>query len=311
VKEKVMANVRKPVPLNPMRSFAVASRHPNFTSAARELGVSQVAVSRQIAILEDYLGVQLFERGNRSARLTDIGRAFGQEIGGLFEEIEVATDQLLKKEGSSTIQLRVYPSVAHYWLLPRLKDFYALYPDLRVRLDTRVSPLDFRGTHLDAAIQLGNGMWREAKSRKLFDERIDVVGSPSYLASIGPIRLPEDVHAGELLHSRYRRRAWEQWCSARGVELDYRHGTEFDSSLLTYSAAIQGFGLAVGQIDLLSDEIRTGRLAAPLQHPLETGLAFHVVWPTSVSVNTKTRRFIDWLLKQAGQTPEFFAKSRN
>jgi LysR family transcriptional regulator, glycine cleavage system transcriptional activator len=304
-----MANVRKPVPLNPMRSFAVASRHPNFTSAARELGVSQVAVSRQIAILEDYLGVQLFERGNRSARLTDMGRVFGQEIAGLFDEIEVATEQLLQKESGSTIKLRVYPSVAHYWLLPRLKDFYALYPGLRVRLDTRVNPLDFRGTHLDAAIQLGNGMWREARSRKLFDERIDVVGSPSYLDSIGPVRSPEDVRAGELLHSHYRRRAWEQWSAKMGVELDYRQGSEFDSSLLTYSAAAQGFGLAVGQIDLLLDEIEAGGLVAPLQQPLETGLAFHVVWPTNVSVNTKTRRFIDWLLKQAGQSPEFFAKS--
>lgn len=304
-----MANVRKPVPLNPMRSFAVASRHPNFTSAARELGVSQVAVSRQIAILEDYLGVQLFERGNRSARLTDMGRVFGQEIAGLFDEIEVATEQLLQKESGSTIKLRVYPSVAHYWLLPRLKDFYALYPGLRVRLDTRVNPLDFRGTHLDAAIQLGNGMWREARSRKLFNERIDVVGSPAYLDSIGPVRSPEDVRMGELLHSHYRRRAWEQWSTKMGVELDYRQGSEFDSSLLTYSAAAQGFGLAVGQIDLLLDQIEAGDLAAPLQLPLETGLAFHVVWPTNVSVNTKTRRFIDWLLKQAGQSPEFFAES--
>ncbi len=305
-----MANFRKPVPLNPMRSFAVASRHLNFTSAARELGVSQVAVSRQIAILEDYLGVQLFERGNRSTRLTDIGKVFGQEIAGLFEEIEVATDELLKKESGSTIKLRVYPSVAHYWLLPRLKDFHANHPGLRVRLDTKVSPLDFRGTHLDAAIQLGNGMWRESRSRKLFDERVDVVGSPSYLASISPIRSPKDVRSGELLHSHYRRRAWEQWAGAMGVDLDYQQGSEFDSSLLTYSAAIQGFGLAVGQIDLLVGEIEAGRLVAPLQQPLETGLAFHVVWPTNVSVNTKTRRFIDWLLKQAEQSPEFFAESR-
>ena len=291
-----------------MRAFAVASRHRSFTAAARELGVTQVAVSRQIALLEDYLGIQLFERDSRSARLTDIGRAFGQEISEHFEGLERATARLLQVERANTIQLRIYPSVAHYWLLPRLARFTDQFPGLRIRLDTRVEPLDFRGTQLDLAIQLGGGPWRDARSRKLFDERVDVVCSPEYAAKVGPLRIAADVEQAELLHSRYRRRAWEQWADHQGIRIDHRQGVDFDSSLLTYSAASQGFGLAIGQIDLLADELAAGRLVTPFTRPMLTGQAFHIVWPTTLSVSTKTRKFIDWLLSEAGEAPEFFRK---
>lgn len=301
-----MNDTRPPLPLNPLRAFAVASRHRSFTAAARELGVTQVAVSRQIALLEDYLGVQLFERDSRSARLTDIGRAFGQEILEHFEGLERATARLLNVERANTIQLRVYPTVAHFWLLPRLSRFTLQFPGLRVRLDTRVEPLDFRGTQLDVAIQLGNGPWRDARARKLFDERVDVVCSPVYAARTAPLDAAEHVGKGELLHSRYRRRAWEQWAQAKKVSLDHLRGIEYDSSLLTYSAAAQGFGLAVGQIDLLAGELAAERLVAPLNQPVLTGQAFHVIWPTTLSVSTKTRKFIDWLLLEAGERPEFF-----
>ena len=303
-----MNGTRPPLPLNPLRAFAVASRHRSFTAAARELGVTQVAVSRQIALLEDYLGVQLFERDSRSARLTDIGRAFGQEIFEHFEGLERATARLLNVERTNTVHLRVYPTVAHFWLLPRLSRFTSQFPGLRVRLDTRVEPLDFRGTQLDVAIQLGNGPWRDARARKLFDERVDVVCSPGYAAEIAPLDSAEHVGKGELLHSRYRRRAWEQWAQVRKVPLDYLRGIEYDSSLLTYSAAAQGFGLAIGQIDLLANELAAERLVAPIDQPVLTGQAFHVIWPTTLSVNTKTRKFIDWLLLEAGEAPEFFRK---
>lgn len=178
-----------------------------------------------------------------------------------------------------------------------------------MRLDTAVEPLDFRGAYLDAAIQLGAGGWRDAKSRKLFDEEVDVVCSPAFLAG-HPLRGPGDVAGAELLHSRYRRRAWEDWASASGVEIPHREGLEFDSSLLTYSAAQQGFGLVIGQIRLLERDLAEGRLVAPLNRPVKTGAGFHVIWPTTLSVAEKTRRFIDWLLEQVGEAPEFFRKDK-
>jgi LysR family glycine cleavage system transcriptional activator len=300
----------KSLPLNPLRAFAVASRQKTFTAAAQEMGVSQVAVSRQISILEGYLGVQLFERGARSVKLTEAGRAFGQEIAGLFDQIELATRRVLSNERENTINLRVYPTFAHHWLLPRLQQFMGDHRDYRVRLDTAVAPLDFRGTHLDVALQLGHGDWRESRSRKLFDEVVDVVCTPDHLKRHGPIETLADLDGRMLLHSKYRRRGWDLWAKANGAEIDVQGGMEFESSLLTYSACRQGFGLAVGQLDLLAIELTEGDLVRPLGMPVATGSAFYAVWPTTNSVSAKTRHFIDWLLIQAGQEPEFFKKTR-
>lgn len=304
-----MQERRLSLPLNPLRAFAVASQHRTFTAAAKELGVSQVAISRQITILENYLNVSLFERGTRSAKLTDVGRAFGLEIAGLFDELERATGRMISRETESTVNLRVHPTMAHYWLMPRLPDFMEKYPNIRVRFDTRVEPLDFRSTHLDVAVQLGTGTWRDARSRKLFDEEVDVVCSAGYLSRMEELTRPEHVASGELLHARYRRRAWEFWSEAVGVPVDYNRGAEFDTSLLTFSAAQQGFGLAIGQLGILDDVIAEGRLVRPLNMRIATGAAFYVTWPTTVSVNVKTKRFVDWLLKQVGEPAEFFTTS--
>jgi LysR family glycine cleavage system transcriptional activator len=309
-KPALMQEQRLNLPLNPLRAFAIASRHKTFTAAARELGVSQVAISRQIAILENYLNVSLFERGTRSAKLTDVGRAFGLEIAGLFDELENATHRIISQETQSTVNLRVHPTLAHLWLMPRLPDFMQKYPDIRVRFDTRVEPLDFRGTHLDVAVQLGSGHWKDAKARKLWDEEIDVICSADYLEKVGPLEKPADVERCELLHSRYRRRAWEHWAETIGVQIDYRRGMEFDTSLLTFSAAEQGFGLAIGQLGLLDDLVGRGRLVRPFDMRIATGASFYVTWPTTASVNVKTKKFIDWLLGQVGESPEFYSGSK-
>jgi len=304
-----MDDVYRTLPLNPMRAFAIASRHKTFTAAANHMGVSQVAISRQIAILEAYLGVKLFERNSRSVKLTEVGRNLGTELGKLFDDLEAVTQRTMANEAETTIKLRIYPTLAHHWLLPRLSDFINRYPDYKIRINTVVEPLDFRGTHLDVAIQLGHGAWRDARCRKMFDEEVDAVCSPSYAARFNGFANPSDLGRAELLHARYRRREWDIWAAETGVELNQREGTEFDSSLLVYSAAKQGFGLALGQIALLTPEFTSGELIRPLNKTVETGAAFHVIWPTMKSASTKTRVFIDWLLEQSGQTPEFFRRT--
>lgn len=289
------------LPLNPLRAFAIASRHRSFTAAARHMGVSQVAISRQISILEAYLGVKLFERSSHSVKLTDIGRSFGHEIAGLFDGIERATRQIVADENDATINVRVYPSFLNHWLMPRLQAFTALYPQYRVRFDTTVEPLDFRSTYLDLAIQLGQGSWREAKAQWLFDERVDAVCSlacAERLASQVALRQIADT---DILQSKYRREEWGIWAAGAGVTLGACTSTEFDSSLLTYSAARQGFGLAIGQLALLRPELEAGALVRPFACEVATGAAFYAVWPTTKSLGLKTRRFIDWLAAAAAE----------
>lgn len=296
------------LPLNPLRTFAVATRHKSFTDAAREMGVTQVAVSRQIAILERYLRVQLFERSARSVKLTEQGRIFGHEIAPIFDQLQTATMRLLTQERQKRISLRIYPTLAHYWLFPNLSAFTESFPEFEVRLDTTVEPLDFRGTHLDVAIQLGDGHWKDAKARRLFSERLDVVCSPDYANKIAMQGASDSLHHSTLIHSRYRRRAWSDWLEMTDLEIQPDRELEYETSLLAYSAAVAGIGLAVGQIDILDNELKTGSLVQPFSRPQETGSEFYVVWPTTKSVSTQTKRFVDWLLRLCGQEQEFFRK---
>jgi LysR family glycine cleavage system transcriptional activator len=300
-----MQKRRPDLPLNQLRTFSVAARHSTLTAAAQTLGVSQVAVSRQIKALEDYLDIKLFERGPRSVRLTDAGRLFGQEVAEAFDKLDDATLRLLSEESAGTINVRVYPTFAHHWLLPRLGDFVSQFPDCRIHLDTVVRPLDFRNTELDVAVQLGHGDWSNARSRKLFNEVVDLVCSPNYARRLSESVARRNLANADLLYAKYRRRVWEIWAEQAGVEIDRNRGLEFDSSLLAYNAAERGYGLAIGQIDLLDSELADGRLVCPFGKPVSTGSAFHVVWPTMTSASAHVRHFIDWLLETSGKPAEF------
>ncbi|MFC0216931.1 LysR family glycine cleavage system transcriptional activator [Pseudochelatococcus lubricantis] len=301
-----MAEQYRNLPLNPLRAFAIAAQYHTFTAAANHMGISQVAISRQIAILEGYLGVQLFERRARSVKLTEVGKSFSREIIGLFHDLEMATHRVLRNEREMVVHLRIYPTLVHYWLSPRLSRFYDAYPGHSVRLDTTVQPLDFRGTHLDLAFQLGQGEWGDARCRKLFDETIDVVCSPAYAERFNGFRSGADLAHAALLHAKYRRREWDLWAHAADQRLPDEPGMIFESSLLAYGAARDGLGLAIGQIDILQDELDSGRLVRPFMTPVKTGSSFYLVWPTVKSVATPTRHFVDWLLSLAGEPREFF-----
>ena len=305
--QTIMAYTRKSVPLNPLRAFAIASRHATFTSAALEMGVTQVAISRQIAILENYLDANLFERRSQSVKLTALGRALGQQIAPLFEQIESATLDVLSSEREQIVSLRAYPTFAYHWLMPKLGAFKQLYPNFDIRLDTTVAPLDFRGTHLDIAIQLGNGDWRDSRSRELFPEEVDAVCSPEYAEKFDYFRDVSDIRHAELLHARYRRREWDYWARKNELELDVLRGYEFQTSLLAYSAAINGLGIAMGQLALIEDDLlKPKRLVRPFGKSIKTNQSFWIVWPAVVSVSTMTRKLIDWILVCAGREPEFF-----
>ena len=296
-----MEDTRPDLPLNQLRTFSIAARHSTLTAAAQHLGVSQVAVSRQIKALEAFLGVKLFERGPRSVRLTDAGRLFGHEVAEAFDKLDDATHRFLSEEGAKTITLRIYPTLAHHWLLPRLSRIIKAHPDTRIHLHTTVKPLDNRNTELDVAVQLGHGDWSNARSRKLFDEVIDVVCSPAYAEGMAAAVAGRNLAGADLLYAKYRRRVWEVWAEAAGVAIDRNPGLEFDSSLLAYNAAERGYGLAIGQIDILERELADGRLVRPFDSPVRTGAAFYVVWPNMKSAPLQVRQFIDWLVDVCGE----------
>jgi LysR family glycine cleavage system transcriptional activator len=285
-------------PLNPLRVFEVAARHESFTRAADELGVTQAAVSRQVGVLEGAIAVRLFERRRNGIRLTERGRQYLEACNRAFDLIENSTKQIRGSSTSGRLRVRSYTTLSAHWLIPRLPDFSRRHPDIEISLSTSVVPADFRREDIDISVQFGDGKWPGVSAYLLLSDLLAPVCSPEYLASSAPLKEPRDVLRHPLLHSRYRRRDWPDWLAFVGLD-PVAGGSAFDSSTLTYQAARQGVGVAMGQIELLTSDLREGTLVTPLSQVLQRPLGYYVVQPANTVQDPKIRIFREWLLEQA------------
>jgi len=282
-------------PLNPLHVFEVAARLLSFTRAAEELRVSQPAVSRQIQTLEDYFGFRLFERDRTGLRMTPQGEELQRQIGPAFRIIEQAAERLIATGKFEPLRLRVYTTFAAKWLIERLPSFYAAYPGVKLDISNAVAPVDFERDKVDLAIQFGDGKWKGVECELLFRDRLQPVCSPALRKAAG-LRTVADLRKVPILHSHYRRTDWTDWLMANDqLDLLTETGITFPSSVLTYQAATEGVGVAIGQLHLLRSELRNGALVALFDRPLERPLAHYVVWSKTRPLPKKARSFLTWL----------------
>jgi len=294
-------------PLNPLKVFEVVARTNNLTTAANELLVSQSAVSRQIAVLEEYLGVQLFTRERVGVRLTEVGVAYAHRIRPAFEEISDATKFITQKYSDNVIRLRTYTTLTARWLIPRLPRFNMQYPGVDVMIANSSAPLDFGTEQCDLAIVFGEGTWPDAESTFLMEDVIEPVCSPAFLESAhGGVRLLEALHSKRLLVSKYRKYDWPAWLAHAGMGdvFDNAEKMIFSSSILTWQAAMDGLGIAIGQSQMLEADIKSGRLVRPFSRPLKTGKGHYLVTPSLQRYSSKIASFKDWLLHEAEQSED-------
>ena len=284
-------------PLNPLRTFEVAARCKSFTEAAEELGVTQAAVSRQIGVLEGFFKAKLFERSVRSVTLTPIGRQLHEDVSSAFQIIRWSTDRIFQE--NVLVRVQTYPTFAARWLMPRLSNFMTKFPAVDLRVQTAIKPVDFSKTDTEIAIQFGCGDWPDVTAHPLVADAIEPVCSP-HLASIPA---PGDINAllqHTLLMSKYRSRDWNDWFEHVGVQPgSEKRWLAFESSILTFQAAIEALGIAMGQTALLSAELKSGVLIKPFNLPLRRKLQYWVVWPAGRRLSPEARKFIDWIIAQA------------
>jgi LysR family glycine cleavage system transcriptional activator len=290
---------RRIPPLNPLRVFEVVARTGNLTAAAQELHVTQSAVSRQIAVLEGYVGVELFRRERHGVTLTRAGRGYAEQVVPAFDAIASATDKLLKGSTQGALRVRTYVTFAAKWLIPRLPEFQREHPQIEVRITNAVPDVDFDRDPADVAIQFGDGRWPRVQADWLFDDEIEPVCAPRYLAGPrGRARRPEALLAQRLLVSHYRNTDWDEWLAATGLA-EAARGAErmrFSSSVLTWQAAHDGLGMAIGQTRMLAAEFASGELVRPLARPVRTGRAYYLLRPAVQRESRKVAAFRDWLL---------------
>ncbi|WP_374468248.1 transcriptional regulator GcvA [Ferrovibrio sp.] len=287
-------------PLNPLHVFVVAARFENFTRAAEELGVTQAAVSRQIGVLEGYLGLKLFTRKQRQVVLTPVGARYERRLREVFDQISAATEELPVRRGRRRLNLRVYASFAQGWLIPRLGDFRARHPQIDLNISTSTEPVRFDREEVDIAIQFGRIEQRGVEIVPFLYDVILPVCSPRLLTAVPPLRQPRDLGQHTLLYAQHRANDWQAWLRHVGLpKVAIGKRLTFESSSLAYQAAIEGLGIAIAQLCLVQPILEAGRLVAPFQMPLWRSHAYQLVFPTQKARYPALIMFRDWVLETA------------
>ncbi len=288
---------RVAVPLNPLRAFEAAARLLSFTEAAAELSVTQVAISRQVRVLEDYLGVALFTRGPSSIHLTDAGARLYPCVGRALDEISHAAALISRRNRPDALAIQAYTTFAQHGLIPLLSNFYDQYPGIEVQLSASTQPVDFSHQDIDAAIRSGTGSWPDFDSDFLTPIELVPVLSPS-LAKTVDLREPADLARVTLLHSLARPDDWHAWLGAAGLDETARlRGLKFENSAMAYEAAVQGVGCAIGIRALVGRYLASGVLVAPFSITHRMGGGYYLVRPKGRQESPALKAFRTWLLQ--------------
>jgi LysR family transcriptional regulator, glycine cleavage system transcriptional activator len=282
-------------PLKALRAFEAAARNGSLTRAARELLVTQGAVSRHVSQLERWLGVTLFVRTRRGAELTQEGTAYFRGIRPAFQEIELHTRRLLKKPDANLLRLKLPPTFAIRWLVPRLARFHAQNRHIDVQITTSHQPVDFEREDVDVAIHSGPAPLTGVTCQRLFGEVLLPVCSPSLFKTYPRPKQPSDLVHHVLLCSMHRPNDWPDWLmAARLSEIDGNSGLKFENSALAYQAAIDELGIVMAQYAFVEDDLRTGRLVEPFSLRVPAGQAYFIAYPYAPPP-AKVKAFEIWI----------------
>jgi LysR family glycine cleavage system transcriptional activator len=285
-------------PLPALHTFLITAQCCNFTRAAEQLHITQGAVSRQIAGLEDHLGYALFQRQARGLTLTPEGTAWLPQVQQVFRLIGDAVEQIGEKR--QTLQLKA-PTCVMRWLLPRLLQWQKERPDVPVELTTTVRHgVDFQREAFDAAVVYGPPPDTSLACLHLFDEQLTPVCSRSVLDGPVPLHEPADLQQHLLLHPTRDARDWTAWLDAAEIHVsNVSKGQHFETLDLAMSMASQGTGVAIGDWSLIGDDLSAGRLVMPFELKVKTGLAYYLVFPDKPGPSPKLRELMGWLVEQA------------
>ncbi|MFL9945862.1 LysR substrate-binding domain-containing protein [Paraburkholderia agricolaris] len=285
-------------PLNALRVFEVAARSESYSAAARELNLTHGAVSRQIDILQDWLGQPLFARDGQSMVASPHARALAREISAAFDNIADAAERYGKSGHIKVIRVSASTTLAMRWLIPQLRRFAEICPDVDVRVSTVMSTESVLRRGFDLAIHRQVPAGGQFQSWPLFEERHTVIASPQLIAQTGITDVGQ-LAGATWLTSETRPGDWEAWVEAAGQpSLRANRILRFDHFFVTLQAVLDGLGFGIGPFPTLEADCAAGRLQMPFPRLTSKGATYHALVPFDADKPVHMRDFLDWLKTQ-------------
>jgi DNA-binding transcriptional LysR family regulator len=291
-------------PLNALRAFEATARLNSVSQAAEQLHVTHGAVSRQLKVLEEHLGVSLFVKEGRGLKLTDAGMRLRDASSDAFERLRTVCAELSQSTIDAPFVLGCSGSLLARWFIPRLGRLNADLPDLRLHLSAGEGDLDPRRPGLDALLVFAEPPWpADMQVFELASERIGPVLSPRYSRYEQLREAPASALLNEtLLQTTSRPQAWPSWARQNGIDAGaLKFGQGFEHLYYLLEAAVAGLGVAIAPQPLVAEDLRAGRLVAPWGFCETPGQL--ALWLPKRAADGRARQLAQWLSNELRQTP--------
>lgn len=291
---------RRLPPFAALRAFEAAGRHNNFKKAAEDIDLSASAVSHQVRSLEEYLGVQLFNREGGKPKLTSAGAIYLESIQSILDKLEAATKNISERNSRQSLVVNLFHSLASCWLIPHLPMFQKEHPDVDIKLLSTYEPIEFTSGDVDLAIRYGEGNWSGLKSDLLFQDELSLVCSPEIAARLPPLERAAEIREFTQIRCSLDPSEWQDWFQRVDVEIpEFKNTLELDSRALALEAAAKGLGIAIGRIPYVIDDLDSGRLCDPYSLNLSCKQGYYLVYPEHHSNHANVACFREWLLDES------------
>ena len=293
---------RRLPPFAAIRAFEAAARCGSFTEASHQLNVTQSAISHQVKRLEEYLGIQLFERAPRGLNLTPAGQDYLGELTSILDRLDESTRQLCCQDRQDLLRIRATPAFITRWLLPRMHGFQSDFPDLDYEVTIGFPPTDFSQGDVDIYIHWGTNPVSGARVEPFFKTTRSPVASGEFLRNAPEIQRPEDLLGVTLLHDKIQD-GWSQWFQSCGVLPPLRQrGPRFAHCELALQAAETSQGVALSYLALIQSELQSGRLVRLFDEETPPQFIYSLAYQERDASKRKIEVFRDWLCCEVQHT---------
>lgn len=282
-----------------LQCFEAAARHLNFTRAAEELHLTQSAVSKQVAQLEEMLRHHLFLRIRRRLQLTPAGALYLAEVNKILTQVDMSSRYVLTYgEQTEVLKVATQPSFGVRWLIPRLKGFGKRHPNIHLDIRNEMEPFALLQGSADVVFFFGQGTWPGATCVELFGEEVVPVCAPELLGG-QELDGPGAVARQVLLQSTSRPEAWHEWFLEQGLHTDNSyHGPRFDTFYMALSAAQSGCGVALVPRYLAAKELAEGSLVVAWNHAMPSNGKHYLAFAEHAAEVPKVRALVEWIRAQ-------------